>query len=301
MKIATDYCIVDKHAFKVFAKTNHVADIVRMQDLEALDLDVGVNVNLYVGAHQWLFSRLRKDGINIGVQTEQFYDQQGKRLWGYRPTFFLYLLLNKFDYVIDYSEFNKSAYGFMSNSSRIFFGPYIFPRKRKKYIQPTNDQLIFVGDTSGRRHYLLGKLGQKFQLSCINNRFYDDIISELKECRGLLNIHNEDAVYTEWPRFLMAYVSGKVIFTEALGSPLKEGLHYLRPDGFMGASDDLKISIYNRVDEEIVARYQISKLLAEHKLGRQIGPLNTIFANVLLIAWSIRMLIVKLGNQLYAR
>ena len=50
---------------------------------------------------------------------------------------------------------------------------------------------------------------------------------------SVLNIHYEDAIYTEAPRLLAVYLHGKVVFSEIISKPFQENVHYIGL-GFQG-------------------------------------------------------------------
>jgi hypothetical protein len=286
-----DFCILNHPHLKIFAKTDHVADICRMLSMQLMELETKLPIHVYIGAHQWVFDSIPKRSINIGVQTEQYYDQNGKKLWAYRPSFFSYLLFNKFDYLIDYSSFNYLAYGKVKDSKRIIFGPYLFPEQNKSYIKSMNNLLLFVGDMSPRRQKLLNSIQPtRKKITFFKDKFYEDLIPELNRCDGIINIHHQKGVYTEWPRILMAYTSGKVVFSEALGYPLISGKHYLPLEEMDSANEDVKEKIYQNFKEEIAAKYKFVNFLKLIRFQKEIGIANDIICNIYVFIWALQIL-----------
>jgi hypothetical protein len=286
-----DFCIANYSDLKIFAKTDHVADICRMLDMQLVELETKLPLHVYIGAHQWIFDALPKSSINIGIQTEQYYDQNGKKLWGYRPKFFSYLLFNKFDYLIDYSSFNDLAYGRIKDSKRIFFGPYLFPDQAKSYLTSSNNLLLFVGDMSSRRREVLSSLQpRQKKVNFIKDKFYEALIPELNRCEGIINIHHQNGVYTEWPRILMAYVSGKVIFSESLGHPLVSGTHYLAIEEIDTTTEETKKTVYLNFKQEIASKYEFVTFLKLTRFQKEIGIPNDIVYMLCVFFWALRML-----------
>ncbi len=294
-----DFCIANYSNLKIFAKTDHVADICRMLDMQLLELETKLPVHVYIGAHQWIFDALPKYSINIGIQTEQYYDQNGKKLWGYRPKFFSYLLFNKFDYLLDYSSFNDLAYGRIKDSKRILFGPYLFPGQAKSYVISKNNLLLFVGDLSSRRREVLSSLqSRQRKVNCIKDKFYEALIPDLNRCEGIINIHHQNGIYTEWPRILMAYVSGKVIFSESLGHPLVSGTHYLPIEEIDTATEEIKKRVYLNFKQEIASKYKFVNFLNFTRFQKEIGISNYIICKILVTTWALRVLLKRLFQSL---
>ena len=73
-----------------------------------------------------------------------------------------------------------------------------------------------------------------------------------------MNIHFQQGVYSEYPRFLKACLAGKPFISEPMGDPLVEGVHYLPLDEFPTAGTTERLFAAIR---DLAARYSFSSLL----------------------------------------
>lgn len=195
-------------------------------------------VHIYVGVHKFRYHFLHK-GLNIGVQTEQFFDVNGKKLWRHTSWIKVLRQVSQYDLTLDLSPANRQAYNFLPKflRNRIIFGPKIFPDNDIEFQPSKNNKLVFFGGLSLRRSQILQKLAQTHKILTVKNgTFGDELISSTKDSFGILNLHHDDGVYTEIPRLLTAYLHGKPVYSEELGYPLVEGRHYLPIDAELNES-----------------------------------------------------------------
>ena len=190
------------------------------------------NVHIYVGVHKFRHHVLPK-GLNIGVQTEQFFDENGKKLWRHTSWIKVLRQVIQYDITLDLSPANRPAYRFLPKflRDRIVFGPKIFPDDDIEFVASKNDELVFFGGLSARRSQIIQKLSSRYKILTIKNgTFGDELFSSTKDSFGVLNLHHDTGIYTEIPRLLTAYLNGKPVYSEELGRPLVEGRHYLPID-----------------------------------------------------------------------
>ncbi|MEX0387431.1 hypothetical protein [Spiribacter onubensis] len=236
---------------EIYARSRTMSDLAELMSL-GLSKNQEIESSIYVGAHEWRFSRIKKKRISIGVQTEQFYDSNNERLWGLYSEYLPLLYCSKYDYVLDLSLLNRPAYE-RFELRNVIFGPYIFHNAGCLKIGKS-PHFSFVGDVSPRRKKFLEELNGKYHLI---NGGYEEIKPELIASEGLLNIHHKDGDYIEWPRFLLAYDCGKIVFSEALPGPLVKNLHYA-PFGEY-ASVDSKMAIFEGFKKDVATKYNLDR------------------------------------------
>lgn len=191
-------------------------------------------VVLHVGAHRSERLPDLEGALQIGIQTEQMYDEGGHKLWKAFGKARLSRMVQQFDIVLDLSGANAPAYDLLPPEERakIRFGPWIFPTDPPPPRVPGHG-LLFVGAVNDRRALALAALGD-LAVRVPDGTFGPAVAAALEEAGGLLNLHYEDGVYSEYPRLLKAVLAGRAVWSERLAAPLVEGVHYFaldaRPD-----------------------------------------------------------------------
>jgi hypothetical protein len=214
---------------RFYAKHQVLRELILLISQNA-ELLVHRRINVFMGIHHWTTDSMPNNALNIGIQTEQFFDENGLKLWGSIPDSYLKAACLKFDVILDFSELNKSAYQNFDQYNRVVFGPYIFPKKK---ISPSNikaSEICFVGALNDRREKIIFSLSNKYPIKLIVNEFGKQLNQSVSQSAAILNIHFQNGVYAEWPRILLAYINGKVVVSEDLGRPLIVGKHYCALD-----------------------------------------------------------------------
>jgi hypothetical protein len=253
------YLVASNQNVKFFAKHWSLQNLAEQIAENQIFSRSSLPVCVFVGVHEWTSDILRSDRLNIGIQTEQYYDESGKKLWGLShramPAYFLY----KFDLLIDINFSNLKSYKFLPlKKSRLIIGPYIFPTNKLQYNSLNNAELIFVGWINDRRHSILDK---KVKLKYYRHDEQDskNLIREISLSAGVLNIHFAEGTYCEWPRMLLAYLSGKIFYSELLGHPLIPGRHF---SSLKNNNNKLEPEeIFNNFRDEIASKYQFGFVL----------------------------------------
>ena len=247
---------INRNAFTFYAKHPALTDLSTMIAGDFASSEWNVKINFYVGLHEWDKIDLQHCGMNVGIQTEQYYDYTGRRLWACPSLYFVYRQLKNFDIVLDLNRSNVVAYRFFPERLRrkVLFGPYIFPSKERQFAGPTSGTLLFVGDINVRRKETLDAMQSAHNICVVKNTYGYALGQMIESSAGILNIHYASGLYTEWPRYLMAYLSGKVLYSEPLGPPLVVGRHYLpiEYEGPEGQGDE----IFRKINEEIASQFK---------------------------------------------
>lgn len=186
---------------------------------------------VFCGIHNNYHVNYYRRGYKIGIQTEQFFNHEGQKLWRYE-TFLPKVMrhLKRFDTIIDINSSNRPAYCHLPRQlqDKIIFGPHIFPVAPPEFSPAQTNSLAFVGDTTGRRSEILDRLAGKGEAEVIKEQLYgQDLIKKLGQYSGLLNIHYDRGVYTESPRLLTALNAGKPVVSEPLSREFIAGEHYI--------------------------------------------------------------------------
>lgn len=187
-------------------------------------------VVLHVGAHRSRRLPGHPEALQIGVQTEQMWDQAGRPLWKRLNDQRLARMVQDFDLLLDLSEANVPAYSAFCPAERakIRFGAHIFPQLPPPP-RRSGDGLLFVGALNARRRAVLDRLGAQAALAPAGT-FGPELDFALDRAAGLLNLHFEDGVYSEYPRILKAVLAGRALWSEPLAAPLVEDQHYFSLD-----------------------------------------------------------------------
>ena len=227
-------------------------------------------LHIRCGLHNATHSGHRGPAFTLGIQTEQFYDANGKPLWGLRrPGLRKRLLkhLMQVDLLLDLSPSNRRIYRWLPRflTRKLCFGPYIFPAHVPGYVTPSIDGRIFIGDLADRRKLILESLSGDPPDVISSGLYGDALIEHAKRYRGIVNIHHEMGVYSEYPRILLAVNSGTPLFSEPLADELFSRKHYFTLDE--NASDSALETVYNAMAGRLVARYSFADFLCRHVPG----------------------------------
>ncbi len=184
-------------------------------------------VDVYVGVH--VIDRPLDTGrFKIGIQTEQYLDQTGQPMWRIPKERFRQRHATFYDVLLDFSADNAPAYDFLPPELRakLIFGPHIFPDAPiTPDFQPTAP--VFFGALNDRRRTLLADLQAKSPVEVAPHGTFGRPLDALIAKQGaVLNLHFREGTYSEYPRFLKAYLRGKPVLSEPLAPPLQPDLHY---------------------------------------------------------------------------
>ena len=184
-------------------------------------------VDVYVGVHA--INRPAETGrFRIGIQTEQFLDRSGQPMWRVPRERFRHRYAVFYDLLLDLSPDNAPAYDFLPPElrARIVFGPHIFP-EAPVAPQPSDTPPLFFGSLNDRRRSILARLQADTPVEIAPHGTFGRPLDALIARHGaVLNLHFRDGEYSEYPRFLKAYLRGKPVLSEPLSAPLQPGTHY---------------------------------------------------------------------------
>lgn len=165
----------------------------------------------------------------IGIQTEQLLDETGAALWHHGQKDLICRRVAQYDHVLDLSPLNAPIYQTLPDGprSRITFGPHIFPHHAPLAVVGQGP-LVFFGTQCPRRTEILAGLRQAgIAVNCLNwGKFGEALSGDLENASGILNIHFDNGIYTEYPRLLKALLAGKPVVSERLAAPLVAKTHY---------------------------------------------------------------------------
>ena len=185
-------------------------------------------VDVYVGVHP-VDRPVETGRFRIGIQTEQFLDSAGQRLWRMPRERFRTRFASFYDILLDLSPLNAPAYDFLAPDLRgkRRFGPHIFPAAP---VEPDFQDAppLFFGSLNDRRRDRLARLQATRPIEIAPHATFGRGLDALIARHGaVVNLHYVDAVYAEYPRILKAYLRGKPVLSEPLPPPLRQGEHYL--------------------------------------------------------------------------
>lgn len=233
-------------------------DIARGVDPEQLpDMDI----NVYVGIHKRYGRAMWRPGFKIGIQTEHYFDAEGRKLWRCGKRWRLLKDLLIYDRILDLSPANKVNYTWLPKFllKRIVFGPFIFPSNPIDFFPASNSRLAFFGCINERRRDILTSLPAD-SIHILPDESFGSILSEtIRQYNAVLNIHYNDGKFSEFPRLLFAYLEGKVVVSEELGAELKAGIHYVKLNEY-DRCQDLQ-PIFCAFRDEFAARYRFTDFL----------------------------------------
>lgn len=219
-----------------------------------------LNINIYVGIHQFRKKYLQKNGYNLGIQTEQLFDEMGNRMWRKQKKHRMLRDVIIYDKILDLSEHNKPSYVFLPKffHSKLDFGPYIFPKVAIKKSPLKGEKYIFYGSLNNYRDAIIEKTGNNLVEIVKTDTYGKNLSKMISESRAVLNIHYKKGIYTEWPRILSAYLHGKVIISEQLSSIMVAGKHYINIDDNFDKNYE---EIFSNFSNEIARKYSLEDYL----------------------------------------
>lgn len=233
--------------------------------LTGLDPQLTINqrVLVFCGIHNGYHAHHWRRGYKLGIQTEQFLNQEGEQLWRYE-SFLPKVMkhLERFDQIIDINSSNKPVYDRLPSHIRqkIRFGPHIFPANAPAAKAASRSLAAFVGDGSGRRTPILASLEAKQRAELIKSELYGQpLLDELSPYAAILNIHYDRGSYTEAPRLLLALNAGKAVVSEPLSDDFIEGVHYLSLDHPLD-SDQLA-KVHQNFSTHVCSRFSFQQQL----------------------------------------
>lgn len=213
-------------------------------------------VDILVGLHR-LRPRLPARGRRqLGIQTEQIRDAEGRPMWKKVRPGRLRKHLLACHRVLDLSVSNAPVYGLAGRllRHRLDFGPYVFPQRIPDFVP--GKEAVFFGAANDRRADLVARHGIRM---LPNGVFGAALAAELAGAAAVVNLHYTEGVYTEAPRLLAACLAGKPVMSEPLAPPLVAGRHYL-PLGPLPTQPDLA-ALQARFATEIAARHRFAEIL----------------------------------------
>lgn len=176
-----------------------------------------------------------KSAFIFGIQTEQFFDADGRELWGKpRNKKTINRVLRNLSFVdafLDLSASNQAWYDAQGLSQsalgKLRFGPHIFPTQKRPLRRTQNGKDIFFGGINDRRRRALDQCRPDRTTVLPDGVYGTQLGQEIDRARAILNIHYAEGVYTEAPRLLTSYLAGKPVVSEKLADPFQAGLHYI--------------------------------------------------------------------------
>jgi hypothetical protein len=188
---------------------------------------VGAEVDVFVGVHQFGV-KLPGHALRIGIQTEQFADHDGKALWRAEDPQRIAAFVAQYDLLLDLNADNAPAYAFLppDDRAKVHFGPHIFPVQAPKLASGTGPALFF-GAMNARRKAVLGPMIENGLVTVAPpGTFGAELDAMIMAAGSVANVHFQEGVYSEYPRFLKSYLRGKPILSERLAPPLIMDKHY---------------------------------------------------------------------------
>lgn len=185
-------------------------------------------ITVHVGVRDLFNVIPPRRGLRIGIQTEQFFDHEGRALWGQESRLRLLKYAALYDHIIELSAANASHYAALPAWARrkIHVGPWIFPRAPVSHVAETDSRAVFFGTLNARRRDILAALNPAPHVIA-SPTFGDALDDVVRAHRAVLNIHYQAGVYAEFPRLLLAYLAGKPVMSEPLGPPMVPGRDYV--------------------------------------------------------------------------
>ncbi|MDF3854695.1 hypothetical protein ACDP63_14375 [Paracoccus sp. P2] len=216
-------------------------------------------INLYVGIHRKFGPALFRRGLRLGLQTEHYFDENGRTMWRKpRPRRLLKQLLF-YHLILDLSPANAPYYRWLPRflRRRVLFGPHVFPCRPVPY-RAGQRPPVFFGAINDRRAKILAGL-PKDHCDLLSETYGTDLHKAICDSRGVVNIHFADGIYTEYPRLLSSYLAGKPVLSEKLGAELVEGRDY----GTLGQdhTDHQLRTIFSSFCSGFAARHRLTDFL----------------------------------------
>lgn len=213
-------------ALTVIAPPGRILQQVAMDIMAGIAATIQRPTVLYVGAD--VLERQDVPGLSVAIQTEQLFDEDGRKLWNNYGARRVRKMVSRFDAILELSASNAPVYSGLTpeEASKIVYGPHIFPDFVPAFV-PGDGAPIFYGTPTERRKPILRRLSSQHGVEQVpRGTFGDDLTALVARASAVVNIHIDDGVYTEYPRLLNAYLNGKVVLSERLARPLEAGCEY---------------------------------------------------------------------------
>lgn len=250
-----------------FISMHPVLDDICRQIIMSIDgtFKTKKKIIIYFGIHKKisLYDFIFRKGFKIGVQTEQFYDANGNALWALTEKNIKHTSTNckRVNLILDLSYNNKKFYPTKA-SSKIVFGPYIFPKKNYNFKPGNNEKSIFVGYIKGQNRTNKIKKYKDNIETLDKNLFGTDLSNKISPFKSMTNIHFQEGIYTEYPRILLSILEGKVLYSDKLSSEFIESKHYLNIDNITDNNNDLvHKEIFNNLKELTSVKYNFEDFI----------------------------------------
>ncbi|NHF73827.1 hypothetical protein [Paracoccus xiamenensis] len=222
---------------------------------QSIPSDFPFEGTVYVCAHA-LFPET-DEGVSLGIQTEQYYDENGAKLWGDVPDQNISQMFDRYDHVLDWSYANKGRYEGLTQGDRLHFGPWVFPNEQVQFV-PGDAPFVFFGNMAERRRSVLRELAERVRIDILPKGSFGEVLSEaIRDSQGILNVHFDNGIYSEVPRILTAYHAGKAVVSEPLAQPFEAGKHYIPLDDPYSFNPE---EIFRNM-EKLAARYRFAEFL----------------------------------------
>lgn len=255
-----DWTVARNGALRFVARHPILSDLAAIFASYDLGEVAGRKASVYVGVHSFT-KRILPPGFRIGIQTEQFFDADGRSLWGVQSRARILRQAWQYDALLDLSPLYRPAYAFLPGflQRRLRFGPYVYPSHVPAF-QPgdAGAPLLFFGAVNPRRQKALDALGKAVRVLPYGV-YGDALTAEIAAAKGVLNLHFSEGVYTEYPRLLSALMHGKALWSEPLAPPLIAGRHYLRLEDAEQADGR---AAYDACAREFAQAHQLRDFLA---------------------------------------
>lgn len=201
------------------------------------------SIDIYIGIHEYKEVKNSKT-INIGIQTEQYVDYKGNKLWRYN-NYDLKRKQYQYDLIIEINSNNKKLYD--QNVDNVIYGPYIFgkPYKSANKLNHTNNQ-YFIGSINKRREYILSGVRS---IQIVDNKHGEDLYNILLTGSSIYNIHYQKGLYNEWPRIFLAYKYDMTLISEQLQS------------NYLIVTNKLSNSLYEYKISEEIEKFNIQRII----------------------------------------
>jgi hypothetical protein len=194
------------------------------------------NIILYCGVHENFSLLWNCPGLRVAIQTEQFSDQSGRSLWASKNRNFVRNIFSAFERCDIFWDLNYNNAAFYETIKlpeplfrKIVLGPYVFPAFVPSFERRGSDEVLFFGSINERRmEYIKSIKGMKVRMMRKTLHF-QELEAEIRGSAGVLNVHFANGIYSEVPRVLTTLLAGKALFSEPLGPPFRESLHFINP------------------------------------------------------------------------
>ncbi|PCJ90148.1 MAG: hypothetical protein COA52_10730 [Hyphomicrobiales bacterium] len=240
------------------------------QGMESLTLPHKVIV--FCGIHKKQGINWFRSGFKLGIQTEQFLDPNGievapgSKRDNYKKN--IIYALEKLHVILDINASNYKFYQSLEIwpkiKNKIVFGPRIFPNFEVKYKEPINDKYIFFGSISNsRRGPVIEELRKKYPVDIESNLFGKQLHDCSSKYKAIINVHYFEAIYSEAPRILTSYLSGKPTISETLCPIFECGKHYIHinDDSFSNLERSKLKNTHQELGKYVTQKYSFEGFL----------------------------------------